>query len=276
VSVRRHPIAAVLSLAILGFLWLPLIAVVINSFNTDTLMAGWGGATGHWYRLALSDENVRSGLRTTLEIATLSTIVSLVVAVTGALWWRRAPRRARAVYDGFVYARIILPEVVFATSLFFLFLKVHFTLGLTAIVVGHSVWNSAYATVIIQARLIDLDPALEEAAADLGATPWRAFRRVTLMTLLPAIAAAGLLAFTFSFDDVVTSFFLQGTSSSPLPIVIFGMIRFRITPEINAIGVMVMLFTVALMSLAVTTLVAAGAASRSARRGGGVASLYRA
>jgi ABC-type spermidine/putrescine transport system permease subunit II len=276
VSIRRHPVAAVLSFAILGFLWLPLIAVIVNSFNTSTLMAGWGGATGHWYRLAFSDENVRSGLRTTLEIATLSTLVSLVVAVSGALWWRRAPRRARAVYDGFVYARIILPEVVFATALFFLFLKVHFTLGLTAIVIGHSVWNSAYATVIIQARLIDLDPALEEAAADLGATPWRAFRRVTLMTLLPAIVAAGLLAFTFSFDDVVTSFFLQGTSSSPLPIVIFGMIRFRITPEINAIGVMVMLFTVALMSLAVTTLVAAGAVGRSARRGGGVASLYRA
>jgi ABC-type spermidine/putrescine transport system permease subunit II len=275
VSIRRHPVAAVLSALILAFLWLPLIAVAINSFNTDTLMAGWGGGTGHWYHLAFADENIRSGLRTTLVIATFSTIVSLVVAVSGALWWRRAPRRARALYDGFVYARIILPEVVFATSLFFLFLKVHFTLGLTAIVIGHSVWNSAYATVIIQARLVDLDPALEEAAADLGATPWRAFRRVTLMTLLPAIAAAGLLAFTFSFDDVVTSYFLQGTSSSPLPIVIFGMIRFRITPEINAIGVMVMLFTVALMSLAVTTLAAAGAVGRSARRGGGMASLYR-
>jgi ABC-type spermidine/putrescine transport system permease subunit II len=275
VSVRRHPIAAGLSALILAFLWLPLIAVAINSFNTDTIMAGWGGGTSHWYRLAFGDENVRSGLRTTLVIATFSTIVSLLVAVSGALWWRRAPRRARAVYDGFVYARIILPEVVFATSLFFLFLKVHFTLGLVAIVIGHSVWNSAYATVIIQARLVDLDPALEEAAADLGATPWRAFRRVTLMTLLPAIAAAGLLAFTFSFDDVVTSFFLQGTSSSPLPIVIFGMIRFRITPEINAIGVMVMLFTVALMSLAVTTLAAAGAVGRSAQRGGGMASLYR-
>lgn len=274
-SIRRHPIAAVLSALILAFLWLPLIAVAVNSFNTDTLMAGWGGGTTRWYHLAFGDENVRAGLRTTLVIATLSTLVSLVVAVSGALWWRRAPRRARAVYDGFVYARIILPEVVFATALFFLFLKVHFTLGLGAIVIGHSVWNSAYATVIIQARLVDLDPALEEAAADLGATPWRAFRRVTLMTLLPAIVAAGLLAFTFSFDDVVTSFFLGGTSQPPLPIVIFGMIRFRITPEINAIGVMVMLFTVGLMSLAVTTLAAAGAVGRSAQRGGGMASLYR-
>ena len=90
-------------------------------------------------------------------------------------------RRARAVYDGLIYARIILPEVVFATALFFLFLKIHFTLGLTAIVIGHTVWNSAYAAIIMQARMAGLDPALEEAAADLGATPWRTFRRVTLL-----------------------------------------------------------------------------------------------
>ena len=100
--------------------------------------------------------------------------------------------------------------MVFATALFFLFLKIHFSLGLTAIVIGHTVWNSAYAAIIVQARMAGLDPALEEAAADLGATPWRAFRRVTLAALLPAIIAAGLLAFTFSFDDVVTSVFLQG------------------------------------------------------------------
>src|SRR4029077_6786740 len=134
--------------------------------------------------------------------------------------------------------------VVFATALFFLFLKVHFSLGLTAIVIGHTVWNSAYAAIIVQARMAGLDPALEEAAADLGATPWRAFRRVTLAALMPAIIAAGLLAFTFSLDDVVTSYFLQGTSQSPLPIVLLGMIRFRITPEINAVGVFVMLLTV--------------------------------
>ncbi len=102
--------------------------------------------------------------------------------MTGALWWRRAlAEGAGSSYDGLVYARIIVPEVVFATALFFLFLKIHFTLGLTAIVIGHTVWNSAYATlIIVQARMTGLDPALEEAAADLGATPWRTFRRVTL------------------------------------------------------------------------------------------------
>jgi ABC-type spermidine/putrescine transport system permease subunit II len=134
-------------------------------------------------------------------------------------------------------------------------------------VIGHTVWNSAYAAIIVQARMASLDPALEEAAADLGATPWRAFRRVTLSALMPAIIAAGLLAFTFSFDDVVTSVFLQGASNSPLPVVILGMIRFRITPEINAIGLLVMLFTVTIMSMAVIFYATAGSLGRAGRRG---------
>jgi ABC-type spermidine/putrescine transport system permease subunit II len=274
VSLRRHPVSTALAALVLAFLWLPLLAVVVNSFNRDNLMASWGGATGHWYRLAANDNDVREGLKTTLVIAFASALVSLAVAVSGALWWRRAPRRARALYDGLVYARIIVPEVVFATALFFLFVHFHFRLGLPAMIIGHSVWNSAYATLIIQARLVSLDPSVEEAAADLGATPWRVFRRVTLHALMPAIIAAGLLAFTFSFDDVVTSFFLQGNSQSPLPIVLFGLIRFRLTPEVNAIGVLVMLFTVALMSLAVTAFATANRIGRS-ERSAGFLDMYR-
>ncbi len=265
-NIKRHPVSAVLSALVVLFLWIPLIAVFIGSFDSNSLLTGWSSATARWYRQALTDSNVRSGFETTLIIAVLSALLSLLVAVSGGLWWRHAPRRARAFYDGLVYARIVVPEVVFASALFFLFLKIHFTLGLPAIVIGHAVLNSAYSTLIIQARLVGLDPALEEAAADLGATPWRTFRRVTLVNLMPAIIAAGLLAFTFSLDDVVTSYFLQGTSQSPLPIVLLGMIRFRITPEINAVGVFVMFLTVALMSLAVVAFSTAGRVGRSSRR----------
>ena len=265
-NLRRHPISAGLSALVIAFLWLPLVVVLIGSFDTNSLLTTWTGATAHWYHQAINDPNVRSGFETTLIIAVLSALLSLAVALTGALWWRRAPRRARIVYDGLVYARIVVPEVVFASALYFLFLKIHFALGLPAIVIGHAVLNSAYSTLIIQARLIGLDPALEEAAADLGATPWRAFRRVTLITLMPAIIAAGLLAFTFSLDDVVTSYFLQGTSQSPLPIVLLGMIRFRITPEINAVGVFVMFLTVGLMSAAVAVLATAGRLGRASHR----------
>lgn len=272
-SIRRHPVSFALSALVILFLWLPLVAVIVGSFDANSLLTTFTGSTGRWYSRAVSDPNVRSGFETTLIIAVASALLSLAVALSGALWWRRAPRRARAAYDALVYARIVVPEVVFASALFFLFLKIHFTLGLPAIVVGHAVLNSAYSTLIIQARLIGLDPALEEAAADLGATPWRAFRRVTLITLMPAIIAAGLLAFTFSLDDVVTSFFLQGTSQSPLPIVLLGMIRFRITPEINAVGVFVMFLTVALMTLAVAALTGAGRLGRS-RHGSRILGMY--
>ncbi|HEV8563660.1 MAG TPA: ABC transporter permease [Actinomycetota bacterium] len=249
-SFRRHKSGAFVVVLVLAFLWLPIVFVAVHSFNKDELMVSWAGLTWQWYKIALQDPSVRDGLRTTLSIAALSSAISVTLAVAGALWWRKAPRRGRRVFDALTYARIILPEVVFATALFLFLLKTHVPFGFTAIVIGHVVWNSAYATLIIQARLVALEPSLEEAAADLGAPPWSTFRRVTFATLLPAILAAGLLTFTFSFDDVVTSYFMGGSSSSPLPIVLLGLVRERVTPEVNAIGVMVMLFTLSLIGLA--------------------------
>jgi ABC-type spermidine/putrescine transport system permease subunit II len=151
-----------------------------------------------------------------------------------------------------------------AVALFLLFSKIKFPLGTTAVVIGHVVWNSAYATLIIQARVVTLDPALEDAAADLGANPWRVFRRVTFPGLLPGIVAAGLLVFTFSFDDVVTSYFLTGSGTAPLPVVLLSMIRFRITPEINAIGMLVMLFTVSMFAIGFIAVTQMGRGARRA------------
>jgi ABC-type spermidine/putrescine transport system permease subunit II len=272
-SIRKHPFSAAIAALVILFLWLPLLTVAINSFNANSFLTGWGGLTGHWYGQAIHDHDVREGLKTTMILAVSSAIVSVAVGISGGLWWRRAPRRAQAVYDGLVYARIIVPEVVFATAVFFLFQHFHFRLGLVAMIIGHSVWNSAYAALIIQARIAGFDPSIEEAAADLGATPWRVFRRVTLSALTPAIVASALLAFTFSFDDVVTSVFLQGTSQSPLPTLLLGLIRHGRTPEIDAIGALVMLFTVAVMSLAVTIFATAGRL-RGDRRGS-VLDIYR-
>jgi ABC-type spermidine/putrescine transport system permease subunit II len=262
VIVRRHLFTAVVSVAVIVFLWAPLVIVAINSINSDTLLASWKGATTHWYSDAFHEQAVRSGVRQTMKIAFFSTLISLVIGVTGALWWRRASPRGRRMFDTLTYLRIMLPEVVFAVALFLLFSKIHFQLGTTAVIIGHSVWNSAYATLIIQARTATLDPALEAAAADLGANPWRVFRRVTLPGLAPGILAAGLLAFTFSFDDVVTSSFLTGRDASPLPVVILSMIRFRITPEINAIGMMVMIFTVSMFAIGFVAVSRLGAGAR--------------
>ena len=253
-NVRRHLFTALVSLAVIVFLWAPLVIVAINSINSDTLLASWKGATTHWYADAYHEQSVRSGVQQTMKIAFFSTAISLVLAVTGALWWRRASPRARRMFDLLTYLRIMLPEVVFAVALFLLFSKINFQLGTTAVVIGHTVWNSAYATLIIQARTSTLDPALEAAAADLGANPWRVFRRVTWPGLLPGVVAAGLLAFTFSFDDFVTSFFVAGAGTTTLPLRIFASLRFGVSPAINAMAAMILALTLTAVVVAYAVL----------------------
>jgi ABC-type spermidine/putrescine transport system permease subunit II len=241
--IRRHPFAAAMSAAVVLMLWTPLVIVAINALNTNELLVGWSGATLHWFHDAFIDPEVREGLRLTMVVGVLSTAICVPLAVTGALWWRGASQAGRRLYEVLIYVNVILPEVVFASALFLLFVQVSVPLGLTAIVIGHSVWNTAYAFLIVQARLTALDTTLEEAAADLGANQRQVFWRVTVPALIPGIVVAALIAFTFSFDDVITTFFLAGSSGNTLPVVLFGLIRFRVSPEVNAIGVLVMVFT---------------------------------
>jgi ABC-type spermidine/putrescine transport system permease subunit II len=243
VNVRGHRFSAAISLVIILFLWSPLLLVVLNAFNRDELLVGWAGATFRWFRVALHDTEARAALRQTLVIAAATTAIAVPLAVTGAMWWRRAGARARRWYDLLVLLNVILPEVVFASAMFLLFVRLKLPIGLPAVVLGHSVWTTAYAILIIQARLSVLDPRLEEAAADLGAPRWDVFRRVTMPALIPGIIGAALLVFTFSFDDVVTSFFMAGSEVNTLPLQLLGMIRFRVTPEVNAIGTLAMLVT---------------------------------
>jgi ABC-type spermidine/putrescine transport system permease subunit II len=244
---------ALVTLVVLFFLYAPIGVVIANSFNADASLTSWGGLTTRWFTTAIGDGRVRDAAITSLEIAALSTVISLVIAVTAGLWSRTASRRQRQLLDAGTYMRIVLPEVVAALALFLLFRRLGLELGLWAIVVGHVVFNSAYATIVIQARLLSLSTIYEEAAADLGARPRRVFRRVTLPLIAPAIAVAALLTFTFSLDDVITSLFLSGGNAETIPILLFGMARFHITPELNAIGAAVMVLTT--LSFALTVLV---------------------
>jgi ABC-type spermidine/putrescine transport system permease subunit II len=234
---------------VLAFLYAPIAVVIANSFNSDTTLTSWGGLTGTWYGTAVHDPQVRSAAVASIEIALLSTAISLLIGIGAGLWSRTASIRARQVLDAGTYMRIILPEVVAALALFILFRRMNLQLGLWTVVVGHVVFNSAFATIIIQARLRTLSTTYEDAAADLGAPPHRVFRRVTLPLLMPAIAVAALLTFTFSFDDVITSQFLGG-SVTTIPVLLFGFARFRISPELNAIGAGMMAVTTATFALA--------------------------
>jgi ABC-type spermidine/putrescine transport system permease subunit II len=224
-------------------LYAPIVLVVVFSVNKDPQLLHWEGFTLHWYRQAFHDEAVRRNFGISVQVAIASTIISLVVAITGGLWYRKAGPRARRWFDAMTYSRIVLPEVVFALGLFLLFTEVGIGLGVGAIVVGHVVFNSAYATIIMQARFATMSTSLEEAAADLGANRWRVFRRVTLPLLMPAVVVSALLCLTFSLDDVITSQFLGGTDAQTLPVLVLGKIRLHVTPEVNAIGSGLMLIT---------------------------------
>ena len=258
---RRLPSwTAVFTALVFVFLYLPIVIVVINSFNADEALIGWGGFTTHWYSQAFHDSRVRDDFVTSVEVAVISTAISLVIAVSAGLWWRRASGRARRVLDATTYMRIVLPEVVLALALFLILTRYQVALGVPTIVAGHVVFNSAYATLIIQARLATMNEVLEEAASDLGASRWRVFRRVTLPQLMPAIVVAALLILSFSFDDVVTSLFLGGANAETLPVLLLGLIRLHVTPEVNAIASGVTIITLITFSLAAAIVSLRGAA----------------
>ncbi len=235
---------------VLLFLYAPIVLVVVNSFNGDRTLVGWGGFTTEWYSALFDNERVWDDAWTSIRVAVVATAISLVVALSTVLWMRGASVRGRRFMDGATYVRLILPEVVMAFALFILLRALDVRLGFWPVVAGHVVVYSAYATLILQARLGSLDKTREEAAADLGAPPLRVFRRVTLVQLLPGIAVAGLLVFTFSFDNVVMSRFLGGTQTETLPVLIVSLIRRSVTPEVNALGVLIMLVMLALVVIA--------------------------
>jgi ABC-type spermidine/putrescine transport system permease subunit II len=243
VKLRPPRLSSVITAIVMVCLYAPIAIVIVYSVDKDPLLISWKGFTTHWYSQAFHDPQVRQDMLTSLEVALMSTAVSLVIAICAGLWARGASPRARRIFDAFTYSRIVLPEVVFALGLLVLFSKLHIAYGIGAIVLGHVVFNSAYATVIIQARLAALSGTLEEAAADLGANRWRVFKRVTLPLLLPAVLVAGLLTISFSFDDVIVSQFLGGNSAEPISVLLLGMIHLHVTPEVNAIGTALMLIT---------------------------------
>jgi ABC-type spermidine/putrescine transport system permease subunit II len=251
---RRLPrLTTIFTAIVMACLYAPIVAVVFYAVNKDPALLHWKGFTLDWFSKAISDSRVRKDFLTSVEVALISTVLSLLIAITAGLWLRHATPRARRFFDGLTYSRIILPEVVFALGLFVLAKKLGIGFGVGAIVLGHVVFNSAYATVIIQARFATMGESLEEAAADLGANPWRVFRRVTLPMLMPAVLVATLLTITFSFDDVITSQFLGGTNAETLPVLLLGKIHLHVTPEVNAIGAGMMVITV--VSFAMATLV---------------------
>ena len=232
------------------FLHLPLLVLVVFSFNASRFSVEWTGFTLEWYRQLLERPDILAGLRTSLVVGVLSTAVATVLGTLLALALARGRFRGRRALESLLYVPLVTPEIVAGISLLVLFAGLKIALGLTTIVIAHVAFSVSFVTVVVLARLAGMDRSLEEAAMMLGADEWTTFFRVTLPQLAPGVLSGALLAFTLSFDDYVITSFVAGSGTSTLPVVVYGMVRRNIDPTINAISTLVLVFTTLLIWLA--------------------------
>jgi putrescine transport system permease protein len=220
----------------LAFLYLPIVILVIYSFNDSRLVTVWGGWSLRWYRALIANEAMLEAAWASLRIAALSATLATVLGTLGAVALVRAGRfRGRTAFAAMIYAPLVMPEVITGLSLLLLFVALNLDRGFWTVVIAHTTLTLCFVTVVVQARLIDFDRSLEEAAADLGCPPWRVFLTVTLPLIAPAVAAGWMLAFTLSLDDLVIASFTTGPGATTLPIRIYSEVRLGVKPEINAI-----------------------------------------
>jgi spermidine/putrescine transport system permease protein len=238
------------TLAVYAFLHLPILVLVAFSFNDSKFSASWVGFTLDWYYRLLERPDIMRGLKASLIVGGVSTVVSAVLGTLVALALARHRFRGRTALEGFLYVPIVTPEIVVGISLLILFALAKIPLGLTTIIIAHVAFSLSFVVIVVLARLEGMDQNLEEAAMILGADEITTFWKVTVPQLWPGILSGALLAFTMSFDDFVITSFVSGSGSSTLPIVVYGMVRRNIEPSINAISTIILLVTTALIYLA--------------------------
>jgi spermidine/putrescine transport system permease protein len=233
------------SAGVYAFLFIPIITVVLFSFNASRLVDVWSGFSLKWYGTAWTDPSILDALKTSLIVALVNALLAICFGTLAAIGLQRVGHRLRGVFETLVYGTIVTPEIIIAIASLLFFVTINIDLGIPTIVITHVVYNTSIVALIVRARLAGMDRTLEEAAQDLGATPLRTLWRVTIPLLYPAILAGGLLAFTFSFDDFVLTFFVSGATSTTLPLKIFSMLRFGVSPVINAVATVMLIVTLA-------------------------------
>lgn len=229
-----------------AFLYIPILSMVIYSFNNSRLVTVWDAAdspTLKWYRLLLSNEQMLGAAWLSIQVATVNATGAVIVGtLAGLVLARFGPFKGRTLLSAMTTAPLVMPEVITGLSLLLLFVFLEQLIGwpqgrgFATIVIAHITFSMAYVTVVVQSRLATFDDSLEEAALDLGARPAKVFFRITLPLILPAILSGWLLAFTLSWDDLVISQFVAGPGSTTLPMVVFSKVRLGVSPDINALA----------------------------------------
>lgn len=239
------------------FFYAPIVLLVVFSFSANRNVGVWGGFTLDWYGEFADDDNVQGALRNSLQIAVVATLISVVLGTMGALALERFTFRGKQVFDALLYLPIIVPDVTMAVMMLLFFAQaaelLGFSKGFGTITLSHIAFNISFVSVVVRARLAGMDEKLEEAALDLYASRWQAFRHVTLPLIMPGILGGALLAFTLSLDDVVITQFVTGPGWTTLPVYVFGLIRKGVTPLINAVSVVMLVASMVLVALSLLT-----------------------
>ena len=227
-----------------AFLYLPIGVVFVYAFNGGRQTLNWEGFSTRWFGEALRDDTITGALRNSLVVALGNAVVACILGTLLALALSRMRPRLRTPVDALVTMTLVTPEIVFGIAALVFFSHAGIALGLKTILIAHVVFNASVVALVVRARVVGMGLDYEEASYDLGADPLSTFRQVTLPRLAPAVLAGGLLAFTFSFDDFYTSFFVSGAGTSTLPLYIFSSLRFGVSPIVNATAVMILCLTI--------------------------------
>lgn len=247
---RRAPLWVKLFTALVYlFLHLPILVLVVFSFNDSKFSAEWKGFTWRWYERLLERADIMDALWNSLIVGFGSTVISSILGTLLALGLARFQFKGRTLIESLLYIPVVTPEIVVGISLLILFVGVGISLGLSTILLAHVAFNISFVVIVVRARLEGMDRSLEEASMSLGADEWTTFWRITVPQLWPGIISGALLAFIMSFDDFVITSLVAGPGSATLPMVVYGMVRKNIEPSINAISTLILLVTSILIGL---------------------------
>nr|WP_307154132.1 ABC transporter permease subunit [Rhodopseudomonas julia] len=245
-----------------AFLYLPILILIIYSFNASRIVTVWGGFSTRWYVELMHNESILDAAWVTLRVGLLSATIATFLGTLAALALVRGGRFwGRTLFSGMVFAPLVMPEVITGLSLLLLFVAINFDRGFWTVTIAHITFSMCFVAVVVQSRLLSFDRSLEEAALDLGATPVKTFFAVTLPLIAPAVVAGWMLAFSLSLDDLVIASFTTGPGATTLPMKIYSQVRRGVTPEINAVCTIL----VALVTMGVLTASIIGKARAPAR-----------
>ena len=239
---------AIFSTSVYAFIYIPVIILIVFSFNNQKANTNWVGFTTEWYVKLFKDAELWGIFLNTFLIAIISTLLAVIIGTVAAVGLARFNFKGKSIINNALYVPIVIPEIVLGVALLSIFSVINFPLGMLAIILGHTTLTVPFVIITVRSRLSDFDQSVEEASMDLGANRRTTFLKVTLPMIMPGVMSGGFLAFTLSLDDLIISNFIAGTNCTTLPVKIYSMVKSGISPEINALTTIIIgLFLIGLI-----------------------------